>query len=302
MAWLNLNHDLFQEESWIDCDMPFRSGMENDRHWWGYRGSERTKHGLNTWSFIEYVIEKNIDKPFSNAFRYFCKFVSRQYQSYFLERFRNYNSIGRGGYWEKYWIDEQDIIRAEPKRFGRWYWRDDEAHNMFRSFDFKEVWLMKLTKDIYEYNWKKKEYKWTVRIKYEDRTVYTKMDSRYLSPEGWTYTDGENHKAVQLKSSEGYKVENISPRSNRYKKLRAEDNKRYLKLQRENERKKKEVVYSFLTREEKELKEARKLDQYNLYRHGFNDESFKGKPYHGRKNKKQRREEARINARLHSEM
>lgn len=271
----------------LPCDdYPFRSGMKNDRHWWGYRGSERTKHGLNTWAFMEYVIEKNIGKSFSQAFSYYCKFVNRQYQKYFLERFENYNSIGRG-YNERYWIDDNDIIHDGSERLGRWYWRNNGPRNIFTSFDYKEVWLMKLTKNVYERNWKKMESEWKVRTKYEDKIVYKRsIEEIYLRPEGWTYYDGENHKAVELKSVTGYKEENINRRSDRFKKLRAEDDARYRKQQREEERLKKQIVYSFLTREEKELKEARKLDQYNLYRHGFDDESFKGEPYHGRKKNK----------------
>ena len=51
-----------------------------------------------------------------------------------------------------------------------------------------------------------------------------------------------------------------------------------------NEKKNKE--YSLLTREEEEIKKAKIQDENVILKHGFNEESFKGEPYHGRKNKK----------------
>lgn len=301
MAWLNINRDLEYDYDpllldmceiephqagrdfplvVVDCDMPFKSGMENNRHWWGYRGTERTKHGLNTWLFKDYVIEKNVGKSFSQAFSYFCKFVDRQYQKYFLEAFQNYEAPRRKHYFEKYWIDENDVIQKVDEK-------KEKSEIVFISSDYEEKWLIQTVSNPW------------AKYKILNQHVRTLPKGERWAVQREFRSDIE---FVKLLSTKGIKRTFSNTKSRVYQRLRYEDIKLYNKRQREEERKKKETVYSFLTREEKELKKQKELDQYNLYRHGFDDESFKGNPYHGRKNKKQRREEARINARIHGEM
>lgn len=309
MAWLNLNHDLqydfdtmlvgmlevpedeilyhplggFPLEV-INCDMPFRAHMKNHSNWWGYRGSERTKHGLNTWAFIDYVIEANIDKSFSQAFSYFCKFVNPQYQKYFLERFNNYNTRSHwGGYWGKYWIDSNDIIRAKENRdIKRW---KSNKKGVFMSHDYEETWLLEKTQNVYKKNWKTNSGKIVSQSYTYTETFRRGISKRYI--DGFHQYYPECYiKAVELKSTKGYKEEFENDRVSKYKRLRHEDIKRTRKIEREANRKKKEIVYSFLTKEEIKLKEEKERDIYSLYRHGFDDDSFKGEHYHGRKNKK----------------
>jgi hypothetical protein len=309
MAWLNIDRDLeydFNEMlvamcevpedeifyhplggfplEVVNCDMPFKSGMKNNSDCWGYRGSERTKHGLNTWVFMDYIIESNINKSFGNAFRYYCKFVNRQYQKYFLERFQNYNSPVRG-WGKKYWIDSNDIIRANPRRFGRWYFKDEQKEISFKSFDYEETWKIQKTSKEIKRNWKKNYSREVVITDIEVKTFRRGISEHYI--QGF-----DNHypkafiKAIEMKSKVGHKEIVDSKKSPRYQKLRQEDDRRYKKQEREKERARKEITYSFLTKSEIEQKKSRLEDGYNLYRHGFNDESFKGNPYHGRKNKK----------------
>lgn len=300
MAWLNIDRDLeydYDPLVVVDCNMPFRAGKKELNDFWGYKEWETTSHGIRLYSFIHYVIENNIGKSFSNAFRYFCKFVKPYLQSYFLDQFSNYNSRP-GRRYEKYHI-ENDIIIANEDRFKKWYSSNDKY---FRTFDFEETWLLERTSTELHRNYIKQ-----ITKTKEVKTTYTEtfrrgIGERYIQGFDGYYPKGFV-KAVKLISQVGFKEKVDSKKSARYQKLKQEDDRRKKKQDREKERSKKQIVYSFLTRQEKELKEARKLDQYNLYRHGFDDESFKGKPYHGRKNKKQRREEARIQSRLqYSEM
>lgn len=284
MAWLNIDRDLEYDPSTlkiIDCDMPFRSGKKELNDWWGYKEWETTLHGIRLYRFIHYVIENNIGKSFSNAFRYFCKFVKPYLQSYFLDYFANYNSRP-GRYYEKYYIDENDIIIADEDRFKKW---NSSKDKYFRTFDFEETWVIETTRMVTDRNWKKGIIETKRVVSRETQTFRRGIGDRYIEGFNSHYPKGFV-KAVELKSQIGFKEEVDSKKSARYQKLKQEDDRRRRKQQREVERQKKNIVYSFMTKQEVELKRLKALDQYNLERHGFNNESFKGNPYHGRKNKK----------------
>lgn len=302
MPWLNIDRqleydydplllDMYEieaEDAWVDfplvvvdCDMPFRAGKKELNDYWGYGQWETTSHGIRIYSFIRYVIENNIGKSFSNAFRYFCKFVKPYLQYYFLDHFANYNSrVGR--HYERYYIDDDDIIRADKDRFKNWNHKDDKY---FRTFDFEETWTVETTRMVTERNWKKQILQTKQVVSRNTETFRRGIADRYLKgfenyhPKGFV-------KAIELKSQVGFKEKVDSKKSARYQKLKQEDDRRKRKQEREIARQKKKTVYSFMTKQEVELKRLKALDQYNLERHGFNNESFKGNPYHGRKNKK----------------
>ena len=59
--------------------------------------------------------------------------------------------------------------------------------------------------------------------------------------------------------------------------------KYYSKLHKKAQRAK---TYSFLTRDEQQLKEEKELDLIKRDSHGFDNESFKYDPYHGKKRKR----------------
>ena len=87
-------------------------------------------------------------------------------------------------------------------------------------------------------------------------------------------------------STKGIKLEFDNKKDPKYQRFVQEHSKTKRKLNREKQRELKLKEYSFLTKEEQEIKKGKERDLITLYSHGFDSESFKGEPYHGRKNKK----------------
>lgn len=70
-----------------------------------------------------------------------------------------------------------------------------------------------------------------------------------------------------------------------YKRYKQEERKFHKKLDRQKEKEKKEIQYSFLTKDEQRRIKERETDLIKRDSHGFDDESFKGEHYHGQKRK-----------------
>ena len=260
----------------IDCDLPMREPMNMSMAlgWNGYRRAQKIRD-INPYNFAIYVVENNIGKDFNNAYRYFCKFARPYQYHYFTQCFNNLRNRRRySNTYGNYWINDLGIIEAKPNR-NRKYWYqiiNIGKGKTFKSFDYEEEWLIEKTET---FNW------WGGKNRTRTRTFTERRKGRH----GYMYL-AQNEKKLELLSTVGHKETFDNRFDPKYQRLRQEDDKRYRKQQRELARQKKQIVYSFLTKEEKALKEEKLKDQYNLYRHGFDDDSFKGEHYHGRKNKK----------------
>ena len=111
----------------------------------------------------------------------------------------------------------------------------------------------------------------------------------------FTETEYSNKFYIELNTNEsnfetvviqGYQVENVQPNSKQEKRLSYERNQKKKQLDRIRKENKKQKEYSFLTKSEIEIRESKKEDPWKIQSHGFREDCFRGKEYHGRKNKK----------------
>lgn len=233
------NDNFFEEvglpKHFVDFPMagenyPSRGHMKNKYNYWGYKNWVRV-NDTGIFEFIGYVIENNIGKSFSNAFRYFCKFAKPYHQKYFLQEFDNYTNIKRARY--RYWIDENNLIQGHKNRHKHYNKRnEDKSCKTFISHDYGEVWEIEV---VEKENWGKKDKTYTIV-----RTV----------PKGdmWAVQREFNyrHKLTPLRmiGTKGLKETFDKKNSTRYQKLRQEDNKIIRKLERQKQREIKNKIYS----------------------------------------------------------
>jgi hypothetical protein len=217
----------------LPCDdYPFRSHMKNKYDYWGYKNWEKAKD-VGLWRFIHYVIEKNINKSFDGAFRYFCKFAKPYLQKYFLESFNNYMPIGRDN--KSYWIDEEGIIRAHDYRHKKYISRrEGKTETFFVSHDYEEIWEIEVIQSSW-WNRKDQVFNITISLPKGDMHMWgVKREFNYTA----------KLKPLKLLNTKGIKQKFENKRARDYQKLRAEDNKKIRKKEREEERLKKNKVYS----------------------------------------------------------
>lgn len=240
-------------------DLPYREGLvkkvkaSNGRYGYSIGTSDYHKvNGYFPYAHAERVLNKFHKKSMSKAYSYYCKLVPSYQHKFF------YQDISVGG--------QIELDNVRPWRMNDWY--EDEnglVRNKrleskpkptlvyIKSPDYKEGYLNPITREVISViDWYNKK----------DRSNWDKV---VLSGKKWSFT---------------------STRDPGYQKIKQEQDqaeKRFEKIRKDELSKK---SYSMLTREEERLKKESELDEIKIESHGFNERSFKGKPYHGRKNKK----------------
>lgn len=107
--------------------LPKREGIKDhlsDR--WGSYKSPRYR-GVCIYKRIEWVLQKFVNKHFNDAYSYYCTLVPQQFRSEFLDIMHS-----RYKWWGYFIIDDNGIIRSEPKKSKR---------VTFRSIDYKREWV-----------------------------------------------------------------------------------------------------------------------------------------------------------------
>lgn len=123
------------------------------------------------WKRAEWILKKNIGKSFDDAFSYYCTFVEKHEQRYFLREFQP-------RYWHTpdYIIDNQKRIQVNPDRYKR-----KKKPIVFRSFDYKEGYYHIPTKTMREsVHWTEMNDNYIrVIIQGFERTFKNKKDPEY---------------------------------------------------------------------------------------------------------------------------
>ncbi len=207
----------------------------------------------NPYKICEYILNNNIGKSFNLAFHYYCKLVKKYDQHIFLEKFQDKN------HW-KYnpWsLDENNNIVfinwREPKKY------------YFYSEDYKTELRHKITGHAKKEFNPKYSYKYHERYKHKYRTEkieYYNYKNRYKAQ------DSDFEPIVVS----GFEMKFESKNDSRFKKLNAEHQSKLRKRQREADRLKKQIEYSFLSKTEIELKKEKQLNLQKIISHGFDPE------------------------------
>lgn len=274
MPKINIYEDLIHDKYGIeDCNLPFRESFRTRQKiaqgwYFGDRKSPRI-NGHNAWRFVSRIAENNIGKSFDGTYSYFCR-KAKKLDNYdrwiFLEQFE--------GRYSRYIVDDEGRIRVN--------WRRNYKTKplYFVSNDYEETWLLRVT--VRGYRWDKEERRYVTRLKTYDRVETHKGGYSNWKVQG-SFIKVE---PIKLISTKGIKLEFDNKKDPKYQRFVQEHSKTKRKLNREKQRELKLKEYSFLTKEEQEIKKGKERDLITLYSHGFDSESFKGEPYHGRKNKK----------------
>lgn len=281
MAWLNLRSRELEfhndEEGWYDgagifseCYLPFRESFrtrEIVKQGWDFRDyNDGQRIGdVTPWKYASMVIENNIGKPFDKAYSYFLRKTKHIWDRHYW--FLNDFDVTRR--FPEYCVDENGNIQFTQSTLE---WRKRHQNKepyTFKSADYDSVVVNKTTFEkmdmpSYPY-WIEK----TDRVKKIQEDAWNKYRANSITV---------------IKS--GYYVENVQPNSKLEKRLRREYNQKKKQMNKQYEIARKNKEYSFLTREEEALKKSKLEDLWKLEKAGFDSESFKGEPYHGRKNKK----------------
>lgn len=307
MAWLNINkefghkwHEMYDweetpEEPWITTpeieflktygywnstikrplageDFPTHIGSRKavivKYGYWSFRRHHYPKvKNKSVWEFSQMVVNNYLGKSFNDAFNYYLKHTKHIPDRY--NEFLHYNFEGRK---PSYYIDEEGLIQKCVYPISKWKQDWNDAHRPTKLYTFKSADYR--TEIVHKQSGVTLE-----EMKERDSKYWFSIFSLPKNPRL------NSNKYVEIISN-GYTIENVQPNSTLEKRLKAEkrqkekQQRKYWKEQRKNKQ------YSFLTREEEEFKKAKIQDDNVLLKHGFNDESFKGAPYHGRQNKK----------------
>jgi hypothetical protein len=235
------------------CDKyPFKEAFRRPqqiKQGWDFGDWKKGKRvgDISIWKYVHMIIENNIGKSFNKTFTYYLKRTH-----HIPDYIRHYYFLKEfeERKWSSYEIDESGNIQFTERFKEKNNRTKDKTPYVFESADCVTAMLDIRTFEVLP------------------RTM-------------WGYTG--NHKSYV---TQGYQIPNVIPGSKLEKRLKWEYRQKKKQLIKYWESEKKNKEYSFLTREEEEIKKEKLQDDNELLRHGFNDESFKGDPYHGRKNKK----------------
>ena len=194
------------------------------------------------WFIVKITLKKFLGKSFADAFSYYCSKVEQRYQDDFLDKFRN-KGYRHSWYADDYIIDSDGNIQLNPER----YQRKRKTNFTVISHDYKSSYFHKITKEEISY---KLYHHWTT-----DRSMY---DEHIIS---------------------GYERTFESKKDPEYKRMMAEITKHNRISSKRWKKEQRQKAFSFLTRDEKQKKEDRKLNILTRDRHGFDNESFKTNPY-----------------------
>lgn len=227
------------------------------RNWYTAKGSSFHKVGdYSPWTIVNRIIKAYVDKPFNDAFSYYCTKVPKYQQYRFLERFENKFSR----WYDDYEIDDDGIIRKvkkdTPKLLHRFY-----------SEDYESAWKNRITGHIIsedDYNRLRNGYYWWMYRKHTPKVNLAEYD--LVTIKGW----------VKEFSNTG---------DPEFRRLHSERKKRRGKIDRLDKKEKEKITYSFLTKAERARKKLMEDNELVRDNHGFDETAFIDKHYHGQKRK-----------------
>lgn len=224
-------------------------------------------NGYYPWTIIDRILTHFYQKDVNEAFSHYCKQVPKFCQSNFWEQFEP-----RRRRWRTWWLDENNCIQNDtlvPSYNGPYYiyssdykaeWKHKETGHLRSDFTEVYVRVAKYTNHLVHYKYKP----WK-----------TKGIGSYIAlPEEF-----------ELVKVSGYKLTFASKNDPRYLRIMYERETLRRKNEKARDLERKNKQYSFLTDSEKEKRKQRAIDLVNRDRHGFDDESFTGMPYHGQQRK-----------------
>lgn len=213
------------------------------------RNKDKSK---SPWAIAERIAKKYIGKNYDRAFSEYCKLVRYDAKYIFYKENFSYKGIN---YPPKYIIDKQNRIQVNKK----WRsWRRERNGVWFMSADYEVGYVHKITGEVI------------------DKDEYQKRKYKYDKHKGeWV-----NNKYAETVISGFYKWFE-SKKDPEYIRLMLEDAKKQRLLRRNEKKQSKNSDYSFLTKDEKRIKELGKLYAQKIQLHGF-----KGDGYHGQQRKK----------------
>lgn len=238
-------------------DLPHKEGIYSSRlskYRWNSRHSIVHKVGdYYPWTIVTRIIEAYVDKPFNDAFSYYCTKVPKYQQYKFLEQFEE--KYRR--WYNDYEVDNDGIIRKVK--------RDKYVIKyIFYSDDYVSGWKHKTT----------------------GHTLTSEEYRRLADNWGWwrrkPKPDMSQYELVVL---QGWKKEFKSPADHEYIRLKTEQQKRKAKADRLLKKEREKRSYSFLTKEEKEKKKLMEDNELVRDNHGFDETAFIDREYHGQKRK-----------------
>lgn len=243
-----------------------KSRRLNWNHWSSKHCDDHSINGISPYKRAIRIINKFIGKSFGDAFSFYCKQVPKYQQYIFLSEVEPYRR------WKNWvYIDEfGNIQKYVSEKTKKSYFICSKDHETAR--------LHKVTKqDIESFSLFK--WKWGyVKHPHWNHLVQTRFfklnNGHWASEDEFVLTIISGWEKEVLKKSSEFK---------RYTQERLREEK---KQERIKKLLKNQTVYNFLTRTELEKIRSKKEDLIKLYSHGFDENSFKGHPYHGKKQKK----------------
>lgn len=215
-------------------------------------GERHSVDHVKWWKRVRRNIHNNIGKSFDMTFHYYCTQVPKYQQRLFLDEFLHYPE-----YWYKfhpgYYVDEQGniqkVIRSFHKRSIKIY-----------SDDYRVAYKSKIYHHQQWKNEERSEIPWNESKKDYETIIYG------------TVQEFESRRDPVV----------IKYRRDKYQKDKLKERRRKA----EKKAKSLEIFNRGIQLQKEEIKKQRDLDILKRDQAGFDDESFKGEFYHGRKNKK----------------
>lgn len=251
-------------------ELPKRIGMHKEAVvkdlCWKSRHSDYHNVGdYSSWTICERVLTEFYGKHVNDAFTKYCTLVHKYQQKIFWETFERKRF--------SWYLDEYDNIQNDhmiPEWGGPY---------TIYSPDYKAEMLHKVTRHP------RRRFRESCKHTRGKRKVtYTWEGGKYCKT-----SEREHYTATiddfELVILEGWRIDCVSKNDPKYQRYVQEKAKARKKSDKEYKITKKLKEYSFLTKREQELKELAKLDIIKRDSHGFDEESFRGFEYHGRKNK-----------------
>lgn len=210
-----------------------------------YRSEYHDVGGINPYRRIKRILKEYLGKSFDEAFSKFCLKVPKYQQKIFLSYLKKKSDVANrySSYWGEYLIDDDNkiiFVKERPRR-----------KVVFYSHDYKEEKVNRIT-----------------GVKYSDDWWFRVKNCKKKNIEKKYYV---------IKIISGFKKEFDSRHDREFKRLNAEKIKKQRRASREYFANKKEIEYSFLTKDEIELKKQKEIDKYKILKHGFDlKTSFRG--------------------------
>ena len=234
-------------------NLPIREPMKRPYGWrTHHRYSERhdVDH-LHWWKRVRRVLHNNIGKSFDMTFHYYCTQVPKYQQRLFLDEFTNDPLYSR---WAKYYVDDNGNIQRIPSRY------------------------KKSTYKVYSSDYK---------VKYRYLPLYNGKPLGTLFDEKPKYGDSDEYEKIVVSGSVMEFISRRAPEVIADRKAKRIIDRRWSK----NAKKRRklaslEIFNKSIEAQKEALRKQGELDILKRNQAGFDENSFKGENYHGRKNKK----------------